>query len=296
MEGFPSIRLRRGVIVGVLAAACCVSSSAAAATHESLRPGDRVSRSGIGVVVPKPGHGVAAWALTTNGDVGLRVWTTRSGAVHVARYKPAAEPQLVPSVAGDPCSDTFEPNYSGFKWTSNYLWYFNSGSTPSGNNADNVETDLRAATTHITQENNNCGRGDSVSATHSYGGRNSMSVNIDTSAHCTSSDGTNETGFGTLPSGTIALTCTWFSGSTANESDMRMNKDSFNWITDEGSGCQTAMNVDDIATHERGHTFGMDDEYNSSHDEMTMYGYSNSCETKKETLSLGDMLRLESIY
>lgn len=76
---------------------------------------------------------------------------------------------------------------------------------------------------------------------------------------------------------------------------MRLNS-SLNWITDEGSGCQTSYFVDNIATHERGHTFGMDDEYNASHTELTMYGYASPCTTGKETLALGDMLRLESKY
>jgi hypothetical protein len=56
------------------------------------------------------------------------------------------------------------------------------------------------------------------------------------------------------------------------------------------------FNVDEVVTHERGHTFGMDDTDIAEHSNLTMYENINPSTTDKETLGLGDMLKLESLY
>lgn len=280
------------VIVPVASAAG--SSSGASGTPIAAAPGSVVHFGGIGVTVPAAGQEVTAVATTFTGSVTLQVQTASDGSVSETTSDPAYSGSGVTPDTGE-CSDSYEPTDLGYKWTSTFKWYFHSNSTPSSNTVANVETDLKAAAGHVTGEHNNCGRSDTVSATQSYGGRLQQSTNIDNSGDCLPGDGTNMAGFGILPEGTIALTCTYSSSGVANESDMRLNS-SPNWITDEGSGCQTAYNVDNLATHERGHTFGMADVYNSDHSELTMYGYADPCTTLKETLALGDMLRLEAKY
>lgn len=283
------------VILGAFALLCTASAAGASARpanpHQvSAHPGDIVRFEGIGAVVPAPGQGVITEAQTTNGGLSLHLWTTSDGRV----FEDAVLPGPGGGAPANECTDTWEPGSGGWSWPSAFTWYFHSNSTPSGNNVANVETDLESATNHITNEYNVCGRSDSVSATNSYGGRLQQSSNIDSSGNCQARNGTSMTGFGTLPAGILAVTCIWVSGATALESDMRMNSASFTWYTDAGSGCQSSYNVDDIATHERGHTFGMLDEY--SNNEETMYGYAGACQTNKESLALGDMLQLEAIY
>jgi hypothetical protein len=237
---------------------------------------------------------VAATAVTTNGDVSLQLWTTSEDQVYELTQSPESNTS---TTTVSECSDTYEPGYAGWSWATVFGWYFHSNTTPSGNDVGNVETDLLSAASHIVNEYNNCGRAKRIIASESYWGRLQQGVNIDNSAHCLSRDGKSIVGFGTLPSGYIAYTCTWYTTDTrkALESDARMNK-GYAWITDEGSGCKVAYNVDNLMTHERGHTFGMADVYDSNHSELTMYGYSSSCEKSKETLALGDMLRLEGLY
>lgn len=162
-------------------------------------------------------------------------------------------------------------------------------------NQANLVTDLTASGNHIVNETNTCGRADTISATQSYGGIRQIGANIDSSNHCLVGDGISVVGFGVLAAGTLGYTCTWYYNGVASESDARLYN-YYNWYTDEGSGCQTSYNVDDVMTHERGHTFGMVDVYDVNHQELTMYGYIDKCKTNKETLALGDMLRLENIY
>lgn len=154
---------------------------------------------------------------------------------------------------------------------------------------------LRAAS-NIVNENNNCGHTQHGIMAESYEGRLQQKANISDSATCESPDGKSIVGFGTLPSGIVAYTCTWYSSDAATESDARLNSAYYRWVTDEGSGCQYAFNVDNIMTHERGHTFGLKDVYDSAHAELTMYGYSSPCKKNKETLALGDMRALNDIY
>jgi hypothetical protein len=288
-------------IVGLITAFMAISAASAPAASPSpgqvlaAHPGELVRHGPVAVTVPPPGGMVGAQATTINGDVILRVWTEQDGSV----YELSSGPMLAGGEGGNApaeCSETFQPSYVGLKWTTTMHWYFNRQSTPAENDVNNVEDDLVGATSHIINENNQCGRVDTVSATASYGGGQQQSVNIANNSACLNPDGTSLVGFGTLPTGTVAYACWWGSGGTMSESDIRFNKDTYNWITDSGSGCVTAYNVDNIATHERGHSFGLDDVNDSSHSKLTMYGYSSACQTNKETLALGDMLKLESLY
>ncbi len=114
-----------------------------------LRPGAAVRFDGIGVYVPKPGHEVANFSLTTHGEIGLVVSTDMAGRVHIRRFPTTAKPSRV-SNAPAACDDSFQPAGLGMRWVSPLDWYFNASSTPSRNNVDNVETDMRSAVTHIT--------------------------------------------------------------------------------------------------------------------------------------------------
>lgn len=58
----------------------------------------------------------------------------------------------------------------------------------------------------------------------------------------------------------------------------------------------TVMDIQNIATHEFGHGIGLDDLYDSSASEETMYGYSQYGETKKRTLYIGDKAGLHELY
>lgn len=108
-------------------------------------------------------------------------------------------------------------------------------------------------------------------------------------------DGKNSIVFGTTSPGTIAVTSTWYYTSTGQivEFDMKFNT-YYTWgNADLNSG---VMDLQDIATHELGHSIGMNDVYTSSCSNVTMYGYGSNGETYKRTLDPLDILGLLSLY
>ncbi len=108
-------------------------------------------------------------------------------------------------------------------------------------------------------------------------------------------DGANQIDFVSLgASTTIAVTTTWYNRFTgqAVESDGQYNT-YYAWATDGSPG---AMDVLNIATHEVGHTFGLDHPKGSGISCLTMYAYAGYGETQKRTLGDGDILGIKAIY
>jgi len=97
-------------------------------------------------------------------------------------------------------------------------------------------------------------------------------------------------------SSTIAVTTTWYytASGDAVESDGRYNT-YYAWATDGSGG---AMDVLNIATHEIGHTFGLDHPRGqpAKISCLTMYAYGSLGETAKRTLGDGDLLGIRAIY
>lgn len=119
-------------------------------------------------------------------------------------------------------------------------------------------------------------------------------------ADTVSPDGKNEVMFGEISSpGTIAVTIVWgiFGGPPPQrmlvEWDQIYNQKDFAW---SASGEAGKMDFDNIATHELGHSAGLDDIYNSICSEVTMFGYGELGETKKQTLESADIAGISSLY
>ncbi len=67
----------------------------------------------------------------------------------------------------------------------------------------------------------------------------------------------------------------------------------FGWSS---SGEAGKMDFENIATHELGHSVGLDDLYEDRCSEMTMYGYADFGETKKRSLEDGDKRGIQELY
>ncbi|MBS3092630.1 matrixin family metalloprotease [Candidatus Pacearchaeota archaeon] len=121
-------------------------------------------------------------------------------------------------------------------------------------------------------------------------------------ADTSSPDGKNEVYFGSISeSGAIAVTIVWgyFSGPPSTrrlvEWDQVYDQVDFEW-TENALLEPSKMDFWNIAIHELGHSFGMNDLYNSECSEETMYGYGTEGETKKRDLNSGDIVGIKKLY
>ena len=95
--------------------------------------------------------------------------------------------------------------------------------------------------------------------------------------------------------GVIAVTVTWYTvtDNTAVESDILFDTD-FAW--GDATIDSKVMDLENIATHEVGHTLGLSDLYTVSCSDVTMYGYSTEGDITKRDLALPDITGLRKIY
>ncbi|MFH1884817.1 MAG: matrixin family metalloprotease [Planctomycetota bacterium] len=109
-------------------------------------------------------------------------------------------------------------------------------------------------------------------------------------------DEQNVLSFGNYPTtGVIAVTTVWYNPATKQivEFDILFDTD-FEW--GDATADSTVMDLQNIATHELGHGVGLDDVYEDTCSEVTMYGYSVEGETKKSTLEEPDVIGILELY
>jgi hypothetical protein len=102
--------------------------------------------------------------------------------------------------------------------------------------------------------------------------------------------------FGNYPTANvIAVTSVWYTryGKQIVEFDQLYNT-RFTW--GDATINPAVMDLQNIATHELGHSVGLDDIYSKSCTAVTMFGYSNNGEIIKRTLEPADVTGLRSIY
>jgi len=108
-------------------------------------------------------------------------------------------------------------------------------------------------------------------------------------------DGHNTLVWGNYPTGgVIAVTIMWYNSATKTmvEFDIVFDTD-YAWST---TGALTAMDLQNIATHELGHGAGLGDVYQDAAYRETMYGYGALGETIKRDLYTGDKQGITKLY
>ena len=113
-------------------------------------------------------------------------------------------------------------------------------------------------------------------------------------------DGKNVVSWEALRRGIVAVTYIWYYSDSLEivEFGMVFNK-LYAWgIDPDGEGPTTinAFDIQNVATHEAGHTLSLNDLYMDEACELTMYGYTSIGETKKQSLGLGDINGVKYIY
>jgi len=115
-----------------------------------------------------------------------------------------------------------------------------------------------------------------------------------TSTNHGTNDGVNIVTFGALDVGTVGENRYWYSTVTGRmlDSDIRLNT-YYSWST---TGDPGAFDVQNVSTHELGHSLCLKDLYSGGDSEKTMYGYVAAGETKKQTLEQDDMDGIAYLY
>jgi len=108
----------------------------------------------------------------------------------------------------------------------------------------------------------------------------------------------NAISFGDYPTeGVIAVTTVWYNPATKAivEFDIMFDTD---WTWGDATNPETpsAMDLQNIATHELGHGVGLADIYDTTCSAVTMYGYSNNGDIQKRTLEVPDIRGLQTLY
>ena len=109
-----------------------------------------------------------------------------------------------------------------------------------------------------------------------------------------SDDGVNLVNFGKLQLGTLAENAYWYNPTTGRmlDSDLMFNT-RYRWATTVAAGYYDVQN---IATHELGHSLSLEDLYGPNDTAKTMYGWAASGETKKRTLTADDINGITYLY
>ena len=107
-------------------------------------------------------------------------------------------------------------------------------------------------------------------------------------------DGSNIVTFGSLPVGTVAENRFWYYISTGEliDSDVRFNT-YYSWSTTGASG---HFDLQNVGTHEHGHSLCLADLYSGADNQKTMYGYVSPGEIKKQTLAQDDIDGITYLY
>ncbi len=120
-----------------------------------------------------------------------------------------------------------------------------------------------------------------------------------TSVNKANYDGQNIISWGRTSGSALAVTYTWYNTSTgvvAEEDTIFNSKFSWAWSNQANCAYQGYYDAQNILTHELGHWMGLDDKYDSSFANNTMYGYGSPTEVKKNTLATGDVSAINSLY
>lgn len=113
-------------------------------------------------------------------------------------------------------------------------------------------------------------------------------------------DGKNVVSWGKLGNGILAVCYTWYYPTTGAIVEFGIVFNTrYSWGIDpdgEGGITITTYDIQNIGTHEAGHTLCLGDLYSSVAQELTMYGYGARGENKKRSLGYGDIHGVRYVY
>lgn len=256
----------------------------------------------MSIEIPHPGQAVGGVrdgidgnesmfvAVSPDGRVTYNASTAAQATVSSAAFTQALETTVAPSA----CDDGFY-RLLGFFWADPFDWYKGTHVDPITRlDPAQVTNQIHTGVSNITEENTDCDAysTDTIDYKNHYLGTDDRISDITGSTDtCHSThDAVSTIDFGPLIQGDFGLTCYWlaYPGVTAVQVDIRLNQ-TWNWVNAATMSCSTAVDLQDIVTHEAGHAFGLDDISTTDHKWLTMSGGSGYCITRDRTLGKGDI-------
>ncbi len=209
------------------------------------------------------------------------------GYAHIRRHDNSAKPPWAGGGKGKPESKCYGFLAKGAKWKTLEPWIVNTDNNSNLNKSfvfDNLAYDISKWES---------------SAEADILGSGSPTKDI-LEADTVYPDDANEVYFADIEeSNAIAITIIWgiFGGPPRGrelvEWDQVYNDIDYGW---SNSGASDAMDFENIATHELGHSVGLNDLYQSACNQETMYGYADFGEIMKRDLNTGDITGIKKLY
>ena len=202
--------------------------------------------------------------------------------VHKERPQTDASAVLVCNLADSDSAAVVGP--TGWHLPANWTYNLNPGTAPSSVGAANLPA--IAANSFNTWQS-------------AIFGKVAFSPGANTTVSKSAYDGKNVIAWGRINRSALAITYTRYYTSTGNvvDQDTIFNK-GFAWSWSNSNTCAdtNSYDVQNILTHEVGHWMGLNDHYDATYANNTMFGYGSKGEVKKNTLTSGDISGVSAIY
>lgn len=270
-----------------------------------------VTDNGVGAALPPRGQGVAVEALRRDGVQDLKLIHRRDGTVELegvgdevaaiqAEMDEAEAGRAVASRAANECRVRAFDN-AGWRVQGTLPYQINVASRPSELSRRATIVAIKRGGTNITNTRNRCGIGDKVPARLAYRGTTGTQADVSSRATCTNSDNRSVASFGALPKGIVGVACSYFLPERGLDSianaDIKFNKARANFTTNPERRCRNKFDLESVATHERGHTFGLGHVSEGRAGRLTMSPLIDGpCQANERTLGRGDVIGLASKY
>lgn len=255
----------------------------------------QVNPSGQEVLIPKRAVEVAPHVFSLGSTIDAQSKKEVEGYLIVHKKDKNAKPEKLgkPVSNNDPLSSCYTFISKGAKWKSVEPWVVNPTNT-FGISDESVFSILSGGISKW--EDGMDGRIDGILGGDALG--DGMITHDVLAADTVSTDGVNEVYFGALNEGTIGVTIIWgiFGGPPKDRVLVEWDQVYNTFYDWSDGGDLLAMDFENIATHELGHSFGMGDLYDTACSEVTMYGYGTEGETKKSSLESGDINGIKALY
>ncbi|QSB22028.1 matrixin family metalloprotease [Curtobacterium sp. 24E2] len=191
-------------------------------------------------------------------------------------------------IAAASCAANF--NLEGNTWRTSVGWRYNEANSK----ATYAYDELKAAANKWGGNISACGASGVSGAKNTPLGATGSDPAVTGDLACSAQDRKNVIGWGSLPIGTLAATCTFvdLTGLTSTESDQKY---STRYAWSSTSSCSgNRFDLRGVAVHEWGHTFGLGHVDQASR--LVMKPASDYCEQSQRSLGYGDFLGIIQAY